>query len=62
LAWIAWCQIRGNPLLGTPYRANLLLPFSFLAIGARFWPELETARPRYCLLFCGVAAMVLGYA
>jgi hypothetical protein len=62
LAWMIWCQIRGNPLLGLPYRASILLPFSFLAIGARFWPELETARPRYYLLFCSVAAVVLGYA
>ena len=28
----------------------------------RFWPELETARPRYYLLFCGVTAAILGYA
>ena len=37
-------------------------PSAFLAIGARFWPELETAPPRYYLLFCCVAAVVLGYA
>ena len=62
LAWMIWCQVRGNPLLGLPYHASILLPFSFLAIGARFWPELETAHPRYYLLFCSVAAVVLGYA
>ena len=62
LAWMIWCQIRGNPLLGLPFHASILLPFSFLAIGARFWPELETAPPRYYLLFCCVLAVVLGYA
>ena len=62
LAWMIWCQIRGNPLLGLPFHASILLPFSFLAIGARFWPALETASPRYYLLFCCVLAVVLGYA
>ena len=62
LAWMIWRQIRGNPLLGLPFHASILLPFSFLAIGARFWPELETASPRHYLLFCCVAALVLGYA
>ena len=62
LAWMIWCQIRGNPLLGLPFHASILLPFSFLAIGARLWPELETASPRYYLLFCCVLAVVLGYA
>jgi hypothetical protein len=62
LAWMIWRQIRGNPLLGLPFHASILLPFSFLAIGARLWPELETASPRYYLLFCCVLAVVLGYA
>jgi hypothetical protein len=62
LAWMTWGQIRGNSLLGAQHYASLLLPFSFLAIGVRFWPELETARPRYYLLFCAVTAAILGYA
>jgi len=53
LAWMIWRQIRGNPLLGLPFRASILLPFSFLAIGARLWPELETASPRYYLDWVG---------
>ena len=62
LAWLVCCQIRGNPLLGVPYHASILLPFSFLAIGARFWPELETTSPEYYFLFCCAAAVFLGYA
>ena len=62
LAWMVWCQIRGNPLLGTLYHASILLPFGFLAIGARFWPQLETVHPRYYLLFCCAAAAVWNYA
>jgi hypothetical protein len=62
LAWMIGRQILGNPALGVPYHASILLPFSFLAIGARFWPELETARLRNYVLFCCVAAVVLGYA
>jgi hypothetical protein len=62
LAWMILCQIWGNPLLGTPHRASILLPFAFLAIGARFWPELETARPRNYLFFCCAAAVILGNA
>src|SRR5207248_7457540 len=61
LALMAWRQVRES-LLGLPYHASILLPFSFLVIGARFWPELETARRRYFLFFCGAAAAVLGYA
>jgi hypothetical protein len=49
-------------VLGLPYQASILLPFSFLVIGARFWPELATARRRYYLFYCGVAAVVLDYA
>jgi hypothetical protein len=62
LAWMVWCQVRGNPLLGMQYRASVLLPFSFLVIGARLWPELETARLRNYIFFCCAAAAVLDYA
>ena len=62
LAWMIVRQLLGNPVLGTPYRASILLPFSFLAIGARFWPELETARLRNYIFFGCVAAVVLGNA
>jgi len=61
-AWMAWLQASGHAMLGSPYRASILLPFGFLAIGARFWPELETARPRHYILFCSAAAVALGYA
>jgi hypothetical protein len=62
LAWTIWRQIRGDALLGYPHRASILLPFSFLVIGAGFWKELETVRPRHYLFFCCAAALVLGYA
>jgi FtsH-binding integral membrane protein len=62
LAWMIWCQIRGNPVLGQPYHASILLPFSFLEIGARLWPELETARRRNYLFFCCALAVVLSNA
>jgi hypothetical protein len=62
LAWMIWCQIRGNPLLGASYHASVLLPFSFLVIGTRFWPELEATRLRHYLFFCCVAAFFLGNA
>jgi len=61
LTWMARCQIRGN-FLGLSYHASILLPFSFLVIGARFWPELETANWRYYLFFCGTVVVVMVYA
>jgi hypothetical protein len=62
LTWMVWRQLRGYPLLGSTGHVSILLPFSFLAIGAGFWAELETARPKYYLLFCCIAMAVLGYA
>lgn len=61
LIWMARCQVRGS-FLGLSYHASILLPFSFLVIGVRFWPELETANWRYYLFFCGTVAVVMGYA
>jgi hypothetical protein len=61
-AWMIWCQARGNPLLGAQHRASILLPFIFLAIGARFWPELATARWRSYFLFCCGVTVVWSYA
>jgi hypothetical protein len=62
LAWMTGCQMRGNAALGVPYRASDLLPFSFLAIGAWFWPGVEAVRPRSYLAICSVAAVALGLA
>lgn len=62
LTWMIWCQIRGNALLGAPYHASVLLPFTFLAIGAWCWPNLATVHWRYYLVFCCGVAVVLGYA
>ena len=62
LAWMACCQVRGNPVLGVPYRASDLLPFSFLAMGAWFWPGVEAVRPRAYVMICCCAAAALGIA
>jgi hypothetical protein len=62
LACLAYCQVRGNPVLGVSYRASDLLPFSFLAIGVWFWPGVEAVRPRTYLAICCAAAAVLGIA
>jgi len=62
LAWMVWGQLRGSALLGLPYHANILLPLSFLVIGARFWPELDAISFRNYRAFCVAAAIVLGYA
>ena len=62
LAWMAFAQLRGRPELGGFYSANKLLPFSFLVIGARFWPEVEKVRLLDYVIFCLAAAVSLGYA
>jgi hypothetical protein len=62
LAWMMYCQVRGNPVLGVPYRASELLPFSFLAMGAWFWPGVEALRPRTYLWMCCAAAAAWGIA
>jgi hypothetical protein len=62
LVCLAYCQARGNPVLGISYRASDLLPFSFLAMGVWFWPGVEAVRPRTYLAICCAAAAVLGIA
>ncbi len=62
LAWMTYAQARGRPELGEFYYAGKLLPFSFLVIGARFWPEVEKVRLRDYLVFCCALGMALGYA
>jgi hypothetical protein len=62
LTWMTYAQIRGNPELGQFHYASKLLPFSFLVIGARFWPEVEKVRSRDYVTFCCAAAVALGYA
>jgi hypothetical protein len=62
LAWMTYAQFRGRPELGGFYSANKLLPFSFLVIGARFWPEVEKVRLLDYVMFCLVAAVSLCYA
>jgi len=57
-----YAQLRGRPELGAFDSANKLLPFSFLVIGARFWPEVEKVRLWDYLMFCCAAAVTLGYA
>jgi hypothetical protein len=60
--WMAYAQMRGRPELGQIQYASKLLPFSFLVIGAGFWPDVEKVPKRDYLLFCCAAAAVLGYA
>jgi hypothetical protein len=62
LAWMTYAQLRGRPELGGFYSASKLMPFSFLVIGARFWPDVEKVRLPDYLTFCSVAAVTLGYA
>jgi hypothetical protein len=62
LAWMMCAQLRGRPELGEFYFASKLLPFSFLVIGARFWPEVEKVRLMDYLIFCCATALTLGYA
>jgi hypothetical protein len=62
LAWMTYAQLRGRPELGGFYSANKLLPFSFLVIGARLWPEVEKVRLLDYVIFCSVAAVSLSYA
>jgi hypothetical protein len=60
--WMAYAQMRGRPELGQVQYASKLLPFSFLVIGAGFWPDAEKVPKRDYLFFCCAAAAVLGYA
>ena len=58
-AWLAIGQLRGHDMLGSPYHAAILLPFSFLVIGGRFWPKMDRAPLRHYLLFCALLAVAL---
>jgi hypothetical protein len=62
LACMTYSQLRGRPELGGFDFANKLLPFSFLVIGAGFWPEAEKVSLLDYLNFCCAAAITLGYA
>ena len=61
--WHGW-PLRSSrpPGARRVYSANKLLPFSFLVIGARFWPEVEKVRLLDYVIFCLAAAVSLGYA
>jgi hypothetical protein len=62
LACLAYCQVRGNPVLGVSYRASDLMPFTFLAIGAWLWPGIDAVRPRVYIMICCGAAAAFGIA
>ena len=62
LAWMTAAQLSGRTELGEFYSAGKLLPFAFLVIGARFWPEADQVRLSDFLIFCGAAAAVFAYA
>jgi hypothetical protein len=60
LAWMAYTQAHGNPVLGIYYYASDLLPFTFLVIGVWFWPGLESVKTRTWVLICLAAAALFG--
>jgi hypothetical protein len=60
LAWMAFTQMVGNPVLGLYYYASDLLPFTYLAIGAWFWPSVESLSRRAWALVCVAAAALFG--
>jgi hypothetical protein len=60
LAWMAYTQMRGNPVLGVYYYASDLLPFTFLTIGVWFWPSLESVKTRTWVWICVAAATLFG--
>ena len=60
LAWMAYTQMRGNPVLGVFYYASDLLPFTFLTIGVWFWPSLESLKTRTWVWICLAAAALFG--
>jgi hypothetical protein len=62
LSWMIAAQLRGHAELGEFSAASKLLPFAFLVIGARFWPEADEVRLLDFLIFCGATAAILAYA
>jgi hypothetical protein len=60
LAWMAYTQAHGSPVLGMFYYASDLLPFTFLVIGVRFWPGLESVATRTWVSICLAAAALFG--
>jgi hypothetical protein len=62
LAWMTAAQLRGHAELGEFSAASKLLPFAFLVIGAKFWPEADRVRLLDFLIFCGATAAILAYA
>jgi hypothetical protein len=62
LLWMTAAQLRGHSELGEFSAAIKLLPFAFLVIGARFWPEADEVRLLDFLIVCGAATAILAYA
>jgi hypothetical protein len=60
LGWMAYTQMSGNPVLGIYYYASFLLPFTFLAMGAWYWPPVESLSTRAWVLVCAAAAALFG--
>ena len=60
VAYMAYMQSRGIPLLGYYHHAAYLLPLAFLAIGTSFWPAANRMSPRLYALTCGAAAVMFG--
>jgi hypothetical protein len=59
LAGMTFLQARGAPVLGTFYYASYLMPFSFLVIGAWFWPAVDAISIRDYVLICCFSAAAL---
>lgn len=60
MALMGYMQERGSVALGSPFYASYLLPFTFLVIGASFWPAAEKISQARYVLICCVAAVVFG--
>jgi hypothetical protein len=60
LVWMAYTQMRGNPVLSVYYYASDLLPFTFLVMGVWFWPSLDSLPTRVWALVCAAAAALFG--
>jgi hypothetical protein len=62
LGWMAYTQLTGNPVLGIYYYASFLLPFTFLSLGAWFWPSVDSLSTRAWVLLCAAAAVLFAVA
>ena len=60
LAYMGYWQMRGDTILGYHPYVSYLLPLTFLVMGSSFWPAVDKLSGRTYVLFCGIAALILG--